>query len=89
MHSKLNQVDELQTLEESSVDFYALLRSVTDQKRQAELREALELLLAEADDDLACAGSNFVPSSITAGAIEITRSFGQIVRNCATIPLKM
>lgn len=40
--SKLNQVDELQTLEESSVDFYALLRSVTDQKRQAELREALE-----------------------------------------------
>lgn len=40
--SKLNQVDDLQTLEESSVDFYALLRSVTDQKRQAELREALE-----------------------------------------------
>jgi phospholipid-binding lipoprotein MlaA len=32
----------METLEESSLDFYAMLRSVVDQKRQAELREALE-----------------------------------------------
>jgi hypothetical protein len=32
----------MKTLEESSLDFYSMLRSVVDQKRQAELREALE-----------------------------------------------
>jgi phospholipid-binding lipoprotein MlaA len=32
----------MQTLEESSIDFYSMLRSVTDQKRQAELQEALD-----------------------------------------------
>lgn len=40
--SNLSKVEDMQTLEESSIDFYSMLRSVTDQKRQAELQEALE-----------------------------------------------
>ena len=31
----------MQTLEDSSLDFYTMLRSVVEQKRQAELDEAL------------------------------------------------
>jgi len=38
----LGKVEMLQELEASSLDFYAMLRSMSDQKRQAELREALE-----------------------------------------------
>lgn len=37
----LGKVGALAELEASSVDFYAMLRSVSDQKRQSELREAL------------------------------------------------
>jgi phospholipid-binding lipoprotein MlaA len=40
--SDLRKVGDMETLEDGSLDFYAMLRSVTDQKRQAELREALE-----------------------------------------------
>jgi phospholipid-binding lipoprotein MlaA len=40
--SDLRKVGDMQTLEEGSLDFYTMLRSVTDQKRQAQLREALE-----------------------------------------------
>jgi phospholipid-binding lipoprotein MlaA len=40
--SDLRKVGDMETLEQGSLDFYAMLRSVTDQKRQAELREALE-----------------------------------------------
>ena len=32
----------MEALEQSSLDFYTMLRSVADQKRQADLREALE-----------------------------------------------
>jgi phospholipid-binding lipoprotein MlaA len=39
--SDLSKVGALQEMEASSVDFYAMLRSVSDQKRQSELREAL------------------------------------------------
>ena len=39
---KLSQADQMEELEESSIDFYAMLRSVVSQKRQAELQEALE-----------------------------------------------
>ena len=39
--ASLGKVQDLQTLEESSLDFYTMLRSVTDQRRQAELQEAL------------------------------------------------
>lgn len=39
--TKLDEVGDMKTLEESSVDFYAMLRSVVEQKRQAELQEAL------------------------------------------------
>jgi phospholipid-binding lipoprotein MlaA len=40
--SDLSKVEEMEALEQSSMDFYSMLRSVADQKRQAELREALE-----------------------------------------------
>jgi phospholipid-binding lipoprotein MlaA len=39
--ASLGKVQDLQMLEESSLDFYAMLRSVSDQKRQAELQEAI------------------------------------------------
>jgi phospholipid-binding lipoprotein MlaA len=39
--SSLGKVEDMQTLEDSSIDFYSMLRSVTQQKRQAELQEAL------------------------------------------------
>lgn len=40
--TKLDDAGDMKELEESSLDFYAMLRSVVDQKRQAELQEALE-----------------------------------------------
>ena len=39
--TKLSKAEDMQTLEDSSIDFYTMLKSVTDQKRQAELQEAL------------------------------------------------
>ncbi len=39
--TKLDDVQQMQTLEDSSLDFYTMLRSVVEQKRQAELDEAL------------------------------------------------
>lgn len=39
--SKLSKAEDMKTLEESSIDFYSMLRSVSQQKRQAELDEAL------------------------------------------------
>jgi phospholipid-binding lipoprotein MlaA len=40
--TKLDQVDQMAELEDSSIDFYSMLRSVVNQKRQAELDEALQ-----------------------------------------------
>lgn len=40
--SNLSKVEDLKTLEDSSIDFYSMLRSVSQQKRQAELQEALD-----------------------------------------------
>lgn len=39
--TKLDKVEDMETLEDSSIDFYAMMRSVITQKREAELREAL------------------------------------------------
>ena len=39
--TKLDDVQQMQVLEDSSLDFYTMLRSVVEQKRQAELDEAL------------------------------------------------
>ena len=39
--TKLDDVQQMQTLEDSSLDFYTMLRSVVEQKRQAELDEAV------------------------------------------------
>jgi phospholipid-binding lipoprotein MlaA len=38
--SKLDDVQQMKTLEDGSLDFYTMLRSVVEQKRQAELEEA-------------------------------------------------
>ena len=40
--ASLGKVEQMQELEHSSVDFYAMLRSVVEQRRQAELRAALK-----------------------------------------------
>jgi len=39
--TKLDDVQQMQTLEDGSLDFYTMLRSVVEQKRQAELDEAV------------------------------------------------
>lgn len=39
--TKLDEVEQLKTLEDNSLDFYVMVRSVVEQKRQAELEEAL------------------------------------------------
>jgi phospholipid-binding lipoprotein MlaA len=44
----LGKVEMLEELEASSLDFYAMLRSMADQKRQSELREALATSLLTA-----------------------------------------
>jgi phospholipid-binding lipoprotein MlaA len=40
--TKLDDVGDMKELEESSLDFYAMVRSVVEQKREAELQEALQ-----------------------------------------------
>jgi phospholipid-binding lipoprotein MlaA len=40
--ASLNKVEQLQELERTSIDFYSMLRSVVEQKRQGELRDALK-----------------------------------------------
>ncbi|MET1047025.1 MAG: VacJ family lipoprotein [Hyphomicrobium sp.] len=40
--SNLSKAEDMKTLEDSSIDFYSMLRSVSEQKRQAELQEALD-----------------------------------------------
>jgi phospholipid-binding lipoprotein MlaA len=40
--SGLNKVGQMEELERSSLDFYAMMRSVVEQKRQGELRDALK-----------------------------------------------
>ncbi len=39
--TNLSKAEDMKTLEESSIDFYSMLKSVSQQKRQAELDEAL------------------------------------------------
>ncbi len=40
--TNISKAEDMQTLEESSIDFYSMLKSVMEQKRQAELQEALD-----------------------------------------------
>jgi phospholipid-binding lipoprotein MlaA len=40
--SSLSKVEQMQELERSSLDFYSMMRSVVEQKRQVELRDALK-----------------------------------------------
>lgn len=40
--ANLSKAEDMKTLEDSSIDFYSMLKSVSQQKRQAELQEALD-----------------------------------------------
>jgi phospholipid-binding lipoprotein MlaA len=40
--TSLSKAGDMKELEESSIDFYSMLRSVANQKRQAELQEAVD-----------------------------------------------
>jgi phospholipid-binding lipoprotein MlaA len=57
----LGKAGTLQEIEASSLDFYAMLRSVSDQKRQAELREALAQSLLSPPAPAAPAGGAVAP----------------------------
>jgi phospholipid-binding lipoprotein MlaA len=62
----LGKASTLQEIEASSLDFYAMLRSVSDQKRQAELREAVAQSLFYPPEPAAPAGGDFTPVTTTA-----------------------
>src|SRR5262249_15804964 len=46
--ASLSKVEQMEELERSSLDFYAMMRSVVEQKRQAETRDALKESLLSA-----------------------------------------
>jgi len=60
----LGKAGTLQEIEASSLDFYAMLRSVSDQKRQAELREALAQSLLSPAEPTAPAAGDFAPVTV-------------------------
>jgi phospholipid-binding lipoprotein MlaA len=64
----LGKAGALQEIEASSLDFYAMLRSVSDQKRQAELREALAQSLLYPAAPAAPAGSDVAAPAAPAGS---------------------
>ena len=64
----LGKASTLQEIEASSLDFYAMLRSVSDQKRQAELREAVAQSLFYPPEPAAPAEGDFAP--VTASQTE-------------------
>ena len=55
--TKLDDVQQMQVLEDSSLDFYTMLRSVVEQKRQAELEDALATSLWTAPANTGTAAS--------------------------------
>lgn len=76
--SSLGRIEEMKALEESSIDFYAALRSIIDQKRQAELNEALNTSLLTANQRAAqstAPGASTVRKTATA---TVRRSTGLI-----------
>jgi phospholipid-binding lipoprotein MlaA len=70
----LSKVEQMEELERSSLDFYALMRSVMEQKRQAELRSALKESLLSAlpglEDSGDEAGSPLVSPVLSSPALE-------------------
>jgi phospholipid-binding lipoprotein MlaA len=69
--TKLGQADQMEELEESSIDFYAMLRSVVSQKRQAELQEALETSGWTADHAVSPAEGPNAASVTTASLLHV------------------
>jgi phospholipid-binding lipoprotein MlaA len=73
--ASLSKVGQMEELERSSLDFYAMMRSVVEQKRQAELRDALrESLLSVLpglkDSDGDGAGPALVSPALSSPALE-------------------
>jgi phospholipid-binding lipoprotein MlaA len=73
--ASLSKFDQMQELERSSLDFYAMMRSVMEQKRQAELREALKQSLLSAlpgleDPSGDDAGSPLVSPALSSPALQ-------------------
>lgn len=62
----LSKVEMLQEVEATSVDFYVMLRSMSDQKRQAELREALtQSLISSPPNDATTLEPDATPEKAT------------------------
>ena len=59
----------MEELEENSIDFYAMLRSVVSQKRQAELQEALETSGWTAPRHAACPAEGPNAASVTTASL--------------------
>jgi phospholipid-binding lipoprotein MlaA len=73
--ASLSKVEQMEELERSSLDFYAMMRSVMEQKRQAELRGALKESLLSAlpgleDSSGEEAGSPLVSPVLSSPALE-------------------
>jgi phospholipid-binding lipoprotein MlaA len=74
--ASLSKVAQMEELERSSLDFYAMMRSVVEQKRQAELRDALRESLWSAVPGLEDrsgdeAGQPLVSPALSSPALEI------------------
>ncbi len=70
--ASLNKVGQMEELERSSLDFYAMMRSVVEQKRQAELRDALKesLLSALPGFEDRSGGAPLVSPALSSPALE-------------------
>lgn len=62
--STITKVEDLQDLEKSSIDFYAMLRSVVEQKRKAELEEAIATSALTAQPKSINSAQNQVPLTL-------------------------
>jgi len=73
--ASLGKVEQMQELEQSSLDFYSMMRSVVEQKRQAELRAALResplsALPGLGDESGAETGSPLISPALSSPALD-------------------
>ena len=73
--ASLSKIEQMEDLERNSLDFYAMMRSVVEQKRQAETREALKESLLSAlpgleDRSGEKAGTTLVSPALSSPALE-------------------
>lgn len=67
--ASLSKVGQMEELERSSLDFYAMMRSVVEQKRQAELRDALRESLLSALPGLKDSGGDGAGPALVSPAL--------------------